>query len=252
MPPLNGGDGMVQKYEYVGKKEWKPVWDLCRECLCDTNELTKRKGYSFTFHPIGSLKRQLITRVIGGNKGFDIDVDLVIPEPPNGGKGLGKEIFDIFYDAVRKSFKHTKFSDPEDSTSVMTLKYVDTKNSRIVYSIDLAIMFFDEEGNAHVLHHYKENGGYGFQKRFESGINEKEEWVLENIERDELASHYLRLKNSNRVHMKRSRSLYYETISNLFDQYYEDEEIFEDPWVLSVSNPNFRQEFIQWKPNPFR
>ncbi|MBR7152725.1 MAG: hypothetical protein IKD00_03150 [Candidatus Methanomethylophilaceae archaeon] len=224
--PHVGGDGMVKKYEFVSEKELKPAWDVCSSCLDVAKGITKRKGYPFECYPIGSFERKLVTREIGGNKGFDIDVDLVIDEPSNGGKGMGKEIFDIFFDAVRKSFKETEFSDPEDSTSVMTLKCKDPKNSRIIYSIDLAIMFYDDCGCAHVLHHYKDNGGYGFQKRFSDGVLDKEEWVEENIDHDVIADEYLRLKNRNRDPSKHSRSIYFETINNLYNECHEDDSTY--------------------------
>ena len=46
--------------------------------------------------------------------------------------------------------KNTPYNDPEDSTSVLTIKMIDRKRSRIKYSFDLAIVEERENGLAFV------------------------------------------------------------------------------------------------------
>ena len=137
-----------------------------------------------------------------------------------------KEVKQQFMKAFEHAVRGTKWRPPQDSTSVMTLRVVDTENSRIEYGCDLAIVFYSDDGRMHYLHSHK-NGGYSFYPRGGSEyIDEKVDEILEYYgEKDGWSSikdMYLRIKNSNRDPDKRSFMLYIEAVNNVYDKYSED------------------------------
>lgn len=209
----------MREFEYVSKSEWKPIWNEWRGILEEVGEITAEQGLDFEPRLIGSANRHLVTREIGGNKGFDLDVNLVIPELPNHGKHLGKIVFDILMRSLNEVLGNSRYSPAEGSTSVFTIKCKDPENSRIIHSVDLAVMFYDEYGDAYALCYYKDNGGHGFQRRFFEDVRDKESWVKNNVYWNEVRDMYLDLKNKNPDLNKHSRHIYYETINNLYNTY---------------------------------
>lgn len=61
----------MKNYEYVSKKEWKPIKKDVIEILYELqDEVRKQTTFQFSF--VGSVKYNLITREVNGNKGFDL------------------------------------------------------------------------------------------------------------------------------------------------------------------------------------
>ena len=126
--------------------------------------LLKNTDISFEHCLVGSGSRGLVTRIVGGNQGYDLDFNLVLDAPKgfiNNAELVKRSMMDAFQYAV----KGTGWSDPKDSTSVMTIKVVDKKNKRIQYGCDLAIVYYDFRGEMYYLHNYKDYRGYQFVRK---------------------------------------------------------------------------------------
>ena len=66
-------------YEYVKKSEYAPVRKELEEIIKSVqNEMWEKYGLTFQFQLIGSGKRHLVTRIRGGNNGYDFDYNLII------------------------------------------------------------------------------------------------------------------------------------------------------------------------------
>ncbi len=128
-------------YEYVTKAEYKPIKHKVNHILQATYSHLKGT-LPFRYELIGSGKRHLITRVKGGNKGFDFDYNLVI-SPEDAHAYAPKTIRQKFMDAMNPHLKKRGFSFAKDSTSVITIESVDQKASKIRYSSDFAIIYYD-------------------------------------------------------------------------------------------------------------
>ena len=69
----------MSKYEYVSKNEYRPVREELEGIIKNTQKILKKKSkITFQFDLIGSGSKHLITRTIGGNKGFDFDYNIII------------------------------------------------------------------------------------------------------------------------------------------------------------------------------
>ena len=208
------------------------------------NEYLKEKyGYDFYYDLVGSASRGLVTERISGNKGYDFDYNLEIDEPPillrsvidismNDYKYIteAKRIKEQFREAFNYAVEGTEFEFPEDSSSVLTIKCVDKKNSRILYSADLAIVYYDNNGVLHTLEHYKSrdpwnNDGYGFQAREKSyDIDDKLEEITVFLDdgQELVREKYLELKNNNEDPDKKSFILYVEAVNDIYNEYEQD------------------------------
>lgn len=209
-------------FEYVSKTEYQPVREELEGIINRVQkEMRTKYNTSFQFRLIGSGKRHLITRVVDGNGGYDFDYNLILPTPEEG-YYLAGVVKRQFMESFKNALKGTKYSNPQDSTSAITIKVVDKKNKRIEHSCDFAIIYYDEdsvENGYYYLRNNKNQGNYSFEPRILSRNFEKKlSEILEyrngwNWIREE----YLKLKNRNHDINKRSFVLYLEAVSNVFN-----------------------------------
>ncbi len=226
----------MKNFIYVTKKEAAPYKNELIEFLkVIQNEV--RDAFTFRFDFVGSSSRNMITCEKNGNKGFDFDVNIEPNDPDE--KYSAELIHRIIYEAMLKhkmmilgysmySRIYPSHHDPiyfkmEDSTSVITIKNVDRKNSRITHSYDFAIVHhyndkgrirqeyikFDKKYNKHIW----EVRGKGFC------IDKKIEWLKRNRHWEELRDYYLIKKNENENPYKHSCSLFAESVNDLYNKY---------------------------------
>ena len=70
----------MHDFEYVPKKEWKPIRDELLEIIRRLqNEV--RDSFTFQYHFVGSSSRNMITRDRNSNTGFDFDVNIEVNDP---------------------------------------------------------------------------------------------------------------------------------------------------------------------------
>lgn len=222
-------------YEYVKRNEYQSI-RLELERIIQKTHQYMRKEYNLTFQHklIGSGSKHLVTRIKGGNKGFDFDYNFIIPHPGEGYYWKADVIKSQFTEALKFALKGTKYSNPNDSTSAITIKVVDRNNSRILHSCDFAIIYYSEDDDFngyYYLKNWKKHGRYSFEQRLaSSNVNEKLDYILSfqngwNIIREE----YLKLKNANKDINKKSFVLYLETINNVYNQLSNEENVEESP-----------------------
>ena len=221
----------MQKYEYVTRAEYSPVKNEIESVIKRAQIIMEEKyETTFYFELIGSGRRHLITRIKGGNKGYDFDYNLIIEPPEQGYKYLPDVVNKDFINAFNKAVKGTRFNCPEDSTSALTFACIDRKNKKRTYGCDLAIIYYasdDPDDGYYYLKNWK-NGKYSFELRKPS---QNIDWKLNIIREYEngwnwIRDEYLKLKNKNKDKNKKSFVLYLESIHNVYNwiQQWEDDE----------------------------
>ena len=131
-------------FEYVTKEEVKIAKLEIEEVIHKVQKFLKGK-ISFQYHLIGSAsnQRNLVTRIINGNQGFDLDYNIElqsIDKKLDDAKTIKKTIMDAFNKCLPNKFKRCS-----DSTSVFTIKRVN--NKKIIYSYDFAIVNYYNDKN---------------------------------------------------------------------------------------------------------
>lgn len=223
------------RYELVGQNEVDKVLHLIKPVLGKLNKYMNEHDRDCLFDRqiVGSVGRGVVSRIRNGNQGFDIDINLVINYPGDGYTYKGKNVHDLFLNGLRQAVKNTPFSDPEESSSVFTLKCVDHKNSKVVYGVDLAIIYYDPNGDMHFLQYNKSNGGFGFQVRpLPRDLDEMKEYIINYYQDGEkvIADSYIHNKNANYDSNKHSFIIYVETICNIYNHILQIEEDDEDDY----------------------
>lgn len=124
---------------YLSKDEVRPIRNLFDIMICRVSEEVNKYGVSFFYRLVGSAKRNLV--ICHPTKGVDCDYQIVLQKYDDDmSPGDIKRIF-------KKSFdKHLPYgcSPCEDSTSALTIKKIDTLNSRISFSYDIVILRVNE------------------------------------------------------------------------------------------------------------
>lgn len=217
--------GEKYMYEYVKKSEYAPVRKELEQIIKRTQiEMRKNYGIKFQFRLIGSGKRHLVTRIKGGNKGYDFDYNLILSPPSNGYHYNAKIIKQNFMAALKTALQGTKYSFPKDSTSSITIKVFDKDKKKINYSCDFAIIYYERSGNNdgyYYLRNNKKQQSYQFVFRMlSSGIDEKVHDIIEDGGWSYIKEEYLHLKNINEGSKKHSFSLYAEAVNNVYNQMY--------------------------------
>ena len=213
----------MKHFEYVTKKEFGPV----KEELISLIKMVQddvREYFTFRYDFIGSASRNMITREINGNVGYDFDVNIRVNDPDN--SYSAKKIRNILKSAFDKHAKKFMYDDAEDSTRVITIKVKDKKNSRILHSCDFAVVndYIDEDGDEHqeYIHFNKKQNTYEWQEQPEGYY-----MLLERI--DDIKEHnlwqkvrdlYLEKKSKNTDSHKKSRSIFAETVKEVHDKYF--------------------------------
>ncbi len=215
----------MSEYEYVSKSEYAPVRKELEQIINRLQaEMRKSYGLTFQFRLIGSGQRHLVTRIKGGNKGYDFDYNLILTPPANGYHYVAKVIKQEFMEALKIALKGTKYSFPKDSTSSITIKVVDEKGKKIEHSCDFAIIYYgknDGDDGYFYLRNNKQQQAYQFVFRASNfDIDEKVKEIIEDDGWAYIREEYRLLKNRNEGNTKHSFSLYAEAVNNVYNQMY--------------------------------
>lgn len=215
-------------YVYVNKKEYAPYKKEVEDIIRHAQRIMKHKyNTTFQYKLIGSAGRHLVTKIKNGNKGYDFDYNLILQKSDlwENPKKLKQQFMNAFNVAVIV----TPYSPPEDSTSSITIKAIDKKNSKIIRSFDLAIIYYIDDDEPDEGYNYLrnlKNGHYEFWLRklsvnIDAKLDEIEEYEDGwNMVREE----YLKLKNRNKDINKKSFILYLESINKVYNQLKQYEE----------------------------
>ena len=221
-------------FEYVTKAEYKPVKAGLQKIIAKVlSYMRSEYDTECQCKLIGSGKRHLVTRVAGGNGGYDFDYNLIISAPKLGYHYNADVVKQQFMMAFRVALKGTKYKDPQDSTSAITIKVVDKQKSRIEHSCDFAIIYYDRnrvENGYYYLKNDKRQGRYLFEFRnLSRNVDAKIDEILEYKNGwNAIRAEYIKLKNSNRDNNKHSFSLYLEAVNNVYNQLPEDDDFYDE------------------------
>lgn len=219
-----GGIIMSHNFQYISKHDEKVVSaynNLIKILKNIQNEV--RSKFTFQYRIVGSYSRNMITYDSKSNIGFDLDVNIYPNDDFN--KYSPQEIKTTLIKAFRKYLKKYNYSKFENSTRVITIKVNDTKNSKIIHSIDFAIVndYEDEEGYQcqEYIRFNKKHNSYTWEEQDDGFymLDEKIKWIKDEDLWQELREMYLKRKNSNNDINKKSRSLFAESVNNICNEY---------------------------------
>ena len=221
----------MSNFKYVPKKEYLPVKkELINLINLVQNEV--REYFTFSFEFIGSASRNMITRDESSNVGYDFDVNIMVNDNDN--VYSAKEIKQILRAGFDKHSKKFDYDYSEDSKRVITIKVKDTEKSKILHSCDFAIVndYIDGNGYEHqeYIHFNKRQNTYEWQEQPDGFymLPEKIEWIKNNGLWQKVRDRYLNNKNTNSEKKKKSRSIFAETIAQIYNEnsqhYYCDDE----------------------------
>lgn len=206
-------------YRYATKKELKPAKADLEEIIHLVQDEV-RDYFTFSYYYVGSSSnsRNLVTYDPTTNVGFDFDVNLHVNDDEQ--NYSPEEIRCIIKNALDNNAREYGYSYCEDSTSVLTIKVIDSENSRIKHSCDFAIVFDGSKGQQYIRYN-KQQDTYTWEYRPKGfkHLEERADWLKKNKYWDEVRDLYLHKKNSNTNPDKHSRSLYAETINALYNKY---------------------------------
>ncbi|MBO5021860.1 MAG: hypothetical protein J6C53_00055 [Clostridia bacterium] len=226
---------VTKKEVNLRKSEIEVIIHKVQDFLRENNILT------FQYHLVGSAsnQRHLVTRVINGNQGFDMDYNIIIQwvnPNHNTPEKIKKNLMQTFNKFLKGNFKYC-----EDSTSVFTIKKVDKQNSKIIYSYDFAIVHNFEENcknpdyddeyddpkyeyftieRQEYIYFDKSTKKYSWEVRPDAFNDHKykEQYIKQAELWNILRETYLQQKNL-QPH-KKSRIIYYETLNQIFQKHF--------------------------------
>lgn len=215
---------MSYNFQYISKYNIKVVSaykNLTKLLGNVQNEV--RDKFTFQYKIVGSYSRNMITYDFKSNIGFDLDVNIY----PNDDfdKYSPQEIKATLIKAFRKYLKKYNYSKLKNSTRVITIKINDVENSKIIHSIDFAIVndYEDEEGYQcqEYIRFNKKHNSYTWEEQDDGFymLDDKIEWIKYEDLWQELREMYLKRKNSNNDIHKKSRSLFAESVNNICNEY---------------------------------
>ena len=212
----------MHNFEYVPNQEWEPIRDELFEIIHRLQDEV-RDEFTFQYHFVGSSKRKMITRERNSNTGFDFDVNIEVNDPDE--NYSAEEIRNILHkglDRVINPYGYSIFGYDytEDSTRVLTIKVKDKTNSRILHSCDFCIIYECGDGRQQYIRYNKKQNSYSweYQPKGYMELSAKIEWVKEQGLWQQVRKYYLYKKNINDNPNKHSRTIFAETIHEIWQK----------------------------------
>lgn len=204
---------MAHDFRYVPRNEYLPVKKELERLINEVQD-EAREHFTFSFTYVGSTHRKLITEDIKGNTGYDFDVNIHVNDDEE--EYSAEEIRTIVREAFNRHVRQYGYDYCEDSTRVLTIKKKDIFRSKIISSCDFAIVYDCKDGRQQYIHFNKNQRTYDWEylPMSNSELEERAELLRKNGHWDEVRDVYLYKKNTNTN--KRSRSLYAETINEVY------------------------------------
>lgn len=207
-------------FEYVTKSELKPVKQQVEEIIHELQDELRPEGVTFQYKIIGSGSKNLVTRVVNGNSGFDFDYNFVVQKDAELDE---KSLKLLFIEKLELVIANTYYNHVSNGKKVMTIKVVDQENSSIIHSCDFAITteYLDENEdlNQDILIHQSDDNYFWNQKPSRINYTIKLSNIKENGLWSELREEYLKLKDNNQDENKKSFTLFHEAINNVYNHY---------------------------------
>lgn len=206
----------MHDFYYVPRKETQSIKLKLIELILEVQN-SVRDDFTFSYEFVGSAnkKRNMITRDRKSNIGFDFDINIHVND-----KGENYEAYQIrriIRNAIDKIAYKYGYKDCEDSTSVLTIKSVDTLLSSIIHSCDFAIVYDCDDGRQQYIRYNKEHNNYTWEYRGGgyATLSQKEEWLKKYNYWGKMKTYYIEKKNRNENPNKHSRTLLFESVHEM-------------------------------------
>lgn len=208
------GEKKMHDFRYVTKNDAKLIKEELYQILYEVQDLV-RDNFTFSFRPIGSSSRNMITHDTKSNIGFDFDINLEIND--DNGDFEPKEIRTIMRNAINRVAPYYGYKSCEDSTRVLTIKKVSPPTSRIIHSCDFVIVHNCTDGRQQYIRFNKDNDYYSweYQGKGFADLDKKIDWLKKNGLWTALKEYYIEKKNLNENPDKHSRSIFAESINEM-------------------------------------
>ena len=212
----------MHDFEYVPNYEWEPVRDELLDIIHRLQDEV-REHFTFQYHFVGSSKRRMITRDRNSNIGFDFDVNIEVNDPDE--NYSAEEIRNILHkglDRVTNPYGYSIFGYDytEDSTRVLTIKVKDRANSRILHSCDFCVIYECGDGRQQYIRYNKKQNSYSweYQPKGYTELPTKIEWIKKRGLWQQVCDYYLYKKNLNDNPNKHSRTIFAETVHEIWQK----------------------------------
>ena len=204
----------MHDFKYVTQNEAKPVKEELYQILHEVQNIV-RDYFTFSFTPVGSSSRNMITSDTKSNIGFDFDFNIEVNDDDE--EFEPKEIRTILRNAIDRVAPQYGYKYCEDSTRVLTIKKVNTFSSRIIHSCDFAIVYNCKDGRQQYIRFDKANNKYSWEYQGKGfvGLEKKIEWLKKKKLWGELRAYYIIKKNKNDDTDKHSRSIFAESVNEM-------------------------------------
>lgn len=211
----------MSDFKYVTKKEYQPVKNELIE-LINLVQDEVREYFTFRYDFIGSASRNMITRDEDSNVGYDFDVNIRVNDEEE--DYTAKEIKQILMNGFNRYNHLFKYDYCEDSKRVITIKVKDRRNSRILHSCDFAVVYDCNDGRQQYIHFNKSQQTYEWQYQPKGfyRLSEKIEAIKEAGHWQDVRDLYIDKKNNNTDPNKKSRSIFAETVAQVYKNYFEE------------------------------
>lgn len=204
-------------FRYVTKAEAKPVRDELYEIIREVHKVVK-PYFTFQHKHVGSSSRNMITFDRKSNIGFDFDFDLEINA--NEEEYNPDKIRHIIKNAIDQVAPMYGYKHCGGSTRVLKIKKVNAHTSKIIHSCDFALVYNCDNGKRQYIRFNKKNNNYTleFQGKGLKNLDNKIDWLKSNGYWEELRQYYLYKKNSNNNFHKHSRSIFAESVNEMYQK----------------------------------
>lgn len=210
-------------FSYISKKDnqVQKSYNTIIDILCEVQDLTRDK-FTFSFTPIGSYSRNMITYDKNTNVGFDFDFNIEVND--NDEKFSAREIKRVLIDALNRVAIKYGYSYAEDSTRVITIKKINHLYSCVEHSCDFAIVNnYTDKGcsRQEYIHFNKKINQYYWcqQSKGYYKLPEKIQWLKINNYWNELRDYYIYKKNINSDINIHSRTLFAIAVQEICQKY---------------------------------
>ena len=156
----------MQHFEYVTKRQAAPAKQALIAMIHEVQAIL-RSSFTFRYDFIGSSSRNMITRGINSNIGFDFDINIEVNADDE--QYSPKKIREMLKNAFDRVSPPYGYSPAEQSTRVLTIKFKDCSHARILHSCDIAVVrnYLDDDGDEYqeYIHFDKKSRQYLWEER---------------------------------------------------------------------------------------
>lgn len=217
-------------YEFVEENVIKPYRQTCSNDLTQLrNVLNKKYGIITQFSLVGSGSdsRNMVTR--NGDGPFDLDYNIQIISMEDKYWNDLRHLKEVIQISLNKIMNHNCFSNSKDSTSVLTAILHFKDSPQFNFSVDIAILAKNRQGNWCRLIHNKNVWGLGNDQYTwtevpnSDKIKEKAKVLKNKGLWNEVRKTYLDKKNLYLIRHDTNHSsfiIYVESINEIYNRYY--------------------------------